>query len=528
MTTNRHACANLGVFLLLCGSLLPSCTKITEPVGESNTNWLIQCSDDDACGGDLHCACGLCTTDCASDDACTQHDEGATCTALADVCGSAVPSGGGSACFRGCTDDRDCTSGDARDCRGGVCLAPQAGAGTAPSQEELARAHPEWVACEASAECTLLEPDNCCSICGAREPDDLRVVNGDYAQEAHALLASCTENIGCPAIFCYRQHVLPVCREQRCQIVDIREDETLAGCETDADCTLRAGADCCLCGGGPHPIAIPHRGDVDIETELCGSSSCGEDCEPMTAIDFTARCVGGLCAAIDPPACDAPASGDPVSTHLLVHHSQMGLIMWAERSDRLGVRGTLNGTLEATGSGFPDSAAQEMLDPPVPEGRSWSWFMFRDDQGDLWTFAFTDLDVGFGAAEGSAVGVEVAIGFPPDAPSSPRLTITSGGEPVFYYAIENAGLSEPSSLPFEIVVARGGTTCRWADDCSDWKAQALHVEAAGESAEIAPGTTAIVGGYEVQHFLTAKRFITCLEAPRSDYTAFAVTTTATP
>jgi hypothetical protein len=171
-----------------------------------------------------------------------------------------------------------------------------------------------------------------------------------------------------------------------------------------------------------------------------------------------------------------------------------------------------------------------MLDPPVPEGSTWSWFTLRDDQNDLWTFAFIGLGTGFGAAEGSAVSVEVALSFATDARSSPRLTIASGGEPVFFYAIQNAGFSEPSTLPFDIMVSRGATTCGWPDDCGDWTGQALHVEAASESTDLAPGTTATVASYEVQHFLTATRWASCTSDPTAltGYTAFAVTRPATP
>ncbi|MFU8804177.1 MAG: hypothetical protein ACNA8W_10240 [Bradymonadaceae bacterium] len=96
----------------------------SDPSTGSETHWqsLLPCSDDSDCGSALSCLCGICTTTCTSDDACTSLDTRATCIAQGHEC---VTSAGGQVCVLPCTDSSTCAEKhDALACMDGRCLSP--------------------------------------------------------------------------------------------------------------------------------------------------------------------------------------------------------------------------------------------------------------------------------------------------------------------------------------------------------------------------------------------------------------------
>ena len=67
----------LGGVMAVLGSV--QCGNTTDTSG-TETHWLASCSADADCGG-LRCLCGVCTEDCADDDACQAFAETAVCAA---------------------------------------------------------------------------------------------------------------------------------------------------------------------------------------------------------------------------------------------------------------------------------------------------------------------------------------------------------------------------------------------------------------------------------------------------------------
>lgn len=144
-------------FVLLLLAVGVGCNEspgVSDPLSvNSNTNWLLTCSDDVDCSEDSACFCGQCTTPCDSDAACDALG-GGTCTLQGervDFC----PSEPGGLCLPGCESDDDC--GESYVCVVDVC-------------------QPEWA-----------EPDECPQgnlVCGtelgAGPATLLECVDGEY------------------------------------------------------------------------------------------------------------------------------------------------------------------------------------------------------------------------------------------------------------------------------------------------------------------------------------------------------------
>jgi hypothetical protein len=270
---------------------------------------------------------------------------------------------------------------------------------------------------------------------------------------------------------------------------------------------------------------LAHHQRHDLNRVLCGDevvdTAC--DCEPVPVHEKLARCVGGHCAAADPPACSdqlGAAIGD--ATQLLIHHDAMGVLFWAGRPELTGFEGPLAGSVEATGSGFPEHVPVDALDPPVDAQVEWAWLSLRDSGDALWTFAFRGLQTGFGVAAGEPASVDLItasalLGGP--GTQLTRLTIDAGGDQVFHYAI---GSDSDAALPDGASVRLGPTRCGTPDSCGEWYVPALRVELGEEVVDIDPDAEAAIGDYTVQHFASAVRpSIGCMDAP-SYYMAFAI------
>ena len=102
----------------------------------------------------------------------------------------------------------------------------------------------------------------------------------------------------------YNEYYLGVCREQRCQAVDIREDE-LSACGSAADCRLRWGGRCCeLCsedGSYPPEVLLAVSVTVSFAAQMCLPEA---DCAPCANQDYLenadVECVAGHCQVVFP------------------------------------------------------------------------------------------------------------------------------------------------------------------------------------------------------------------------------------
>lgn len=107
--------------------LLAGCFQ-AKPQGDSKSNWLSVCGSDADCSAGFACLCGVCTTDCDGDDACSL---GGQCLSVADsafrnacalVDGEPDPI---SLCGITCDDSAPCPSG--KHCQAGRCVSKAVG-----------------------------------------------------------------------------------------------------------------------------------------------------------------------------------------------------------------------------------------------------------------------------------------------------------------------------------------------------------------------------------------------------------------
>ena len=95
---------------------VPSACDDSGPKTGTNTNWLKACGNDEDCGTDASCLCGICTTTCESAKDCSESNS--TCAkalAAAVQCGN---SDAKTVCLAACERDSNCA-------RGQVCLSNQ-------------------------------------------------------------------------------------------------------------------------------------------------------------------------------------------------------------------------------------------------------------------------------------------------------------------------------------------------------------------------------------------------------------------
>jgi hypothetical protein len=111
----------LGLSLLTLGLALGSCGKVAEgdtALLDSNTNWLMRCSDDLQCDGSLRCYCGICTKPCGQSSECGLLS-GAECAESGQsLCGQDASAGG--LCVLTCQQSSDCGAGF--NCTTGQCV----------------------------------------------------------------------------------------------------------------------------------------------------------------------------------------------------------------------------------------------------------------------------------------------------------------------------------------------------------------------------------------------------------------------
>jgi hypothetical protein len=158
--------------------------------------------------------------------------------------------------------------------------------------------------CSTGNDCVIAH-DSCCGYdCGQPDLDDFVVMRADALSDYRAEMCTDHDPENCPNCPGYAQaNFVSVCRSGTCQGVDVRVDE-LSACETEADCSLRWGGDCCedcegeTTGGfGEYLIAIsdPSTFRAHVCQDVPGCPPCLDVTYPAGA---RADCVGGHCAVI--------------------------------------------------------------------------------------------------------------------------------------------------------------------------------------------------------------------------------------
>jgi len=296
---------SLGAVMAVLGSV--QCGN-TEDTSGTETHWLAVCSADSDCGG-LHCLCGVCTEDCANDDACQKFEDTAVCaeasaTEFAGECeaeptlcvrasdvtpgsgGGSTGGNGGSGGIGGSGDDGSSTgvAGAAGAATAAACEPQDArGVGTGTCERDLGS---RWTgeACEPLYACD----------CEGADCDEISETYDECAQE-HA--------------GCFNDQD---CFDERREIVELLNENK--SCTDTSDCIMHSvgcGVSEDDCTGTVYSNAELDRDEVQGMADhlatcvsafegLNGSGGCGF-CEraPQTPECFEGRCVGRDTCALD-------------------------------------------------------------------------------------------------------------------------------------------------------------------------------------------------------------------------------------
>lgn len=307
-------------------ALVTSCGGSSASSGtDSNTHWLKDCDRDSQCGS-LSCICGVCSSGCDSDAACTAFGSEAACevptgcASATTVCvrhsgGGAGGGGGGGPQSSACaamdahTGSLNCGSivgyvYDGRicgpvycSCEGSEC--DQMFGSMAACDAAYAGCYSEQgvlQACSGHGDCHVLAR-TCCESCGMPEPDSL-IATYSRLTSLRDVAACIGEPEGtCPACpSAPNPYVSARCVEERCQLVDVTEQ---ADCQTHDDCQL-VSKDCCECPEDP-------RSGFVAMSKKTAPSFCGEDgCLPCTHepdlhIGVTCNTAVGKCELVRTP-----------------------------------------------------------------------------------------------------------------------------------------------------------------------------------------------------------------------------------
>jgi len=298
----------LGGVLAVLGSV--QCGNTTDTAG-TETHWLAMCSVDADCAG-LSCLCGVCTEDCANDEACEEFADTAVCAAasatdFAGECeaeptlcvrasdvtpGSGGGSAGASSSNAGSTGGSGSSTGDAGAAGAATAAACEAqdarGVGTGACERDLGS---RWTgeACEVLYACN----------CEGADCDQISETYDECAQ-AHA--------------GCFNDQD---CFDERREIVELLNANK--GCTDTSDCTMHSvgcGVSEDDCTGAVYSNAELDRDEVQgLADHLAtcvsafegasGSGGCGF-CERVAQ---SPECVEGRCIGRDACALDRGMMG---------------------------------------------------------------------------------------------------------------------------------------------------------------------------------------------------------------------------
>jgi hypothetical protein len=145
--------------------------------------------------------------------------------------------------------------------------------------------------CRVAADCEV-QGQSCCK-CEPQDPRLLRAVSRTAADanDCGEIFCSCAPFYGEPE----RPYYGARCVNQQCELYDVRTTD-LSLCNSDADCALREGLQCCQCASaGPWVAVNPQQFAVMSASFLdCAPGEC-PDCEHVYSGLLQAVCVEGRC-----------------------------------------------------------------------------------------------------------------------------------------------------------------------------------------------------------------------------------------
>jgi hypothetical protein len=153
---------------------------------------------------------------------------------------------------------------------------------------------PSLAACESPSDCTLVR--NQC--CGCDEPSLGNMVAVNAHQAGALQKALRCELVDCATCDSVSNPWLgATCSEGRCIAFDARQND-LTSCAMDAECSLRAGVECCEpCSPDPGDYVALSSNPREL---ACGTGGC-DLCLPVPPAGMKAACVSERCAVVSPP-----------------------------------------------------------------------------------------------------------------------------------------------------------------------------------------------------------------------------------
>jgi hypothetical protein len=158
----------ISLTLLLAALASTAGCETPQEGGDTQTNWLKDCTADDECGG-LQCLCGRCTTSCSAAEDCSATPVASVCQpedsqGAQAFCGDSAPL---SVCLSSCSTKADCAG--QQQCVGGACMPSPADSTGAAVLDFCSRwmarwcAHVEACGCgaEAAQQCELTLASTC-------------------------------------------------------------------------------------------------------------------------------------------------------------------------------------------------------------------------------------------------------------------------------------------------------------------------------------------------------------------------------
>ncbi len=130
-------------------------------------------------------------------------------------------------------------------------------------------------ACPEPGTCTLFATNCCGGYCDTNVALSAFLAVNEAKLEEHEA-QSCRGDIACPGCVSVRDpDHLALCRSGHCVAADLRKDP-LSACQTDSDCRVRWGSNCCEDCAGGNPVA--YNKNASLEAEVCSPNS--GDCAP--------------------------------------------------------------------------------------------------------------------------------------------------------------------------------------------------------------------------------------------------------
>jgi hypothetical protein len=85
------------------------------------------------------------------------------------------------------------------------------------------------------------------------------------------------------------------CVEGRCQVFDVQRVPEYSSCQSNGDCVLRNGVECCECGGDGW-VAVSRTGGTALVQAMCAPNSACAGCAPVPPPALITTCFQNACS----------------------------------------------------------------------------------------------------------------------------------------------------------------------------------------------------------------------------------------